>query len=332
MFEKIFITAEAGSNHNGNLNTAVELVYKAKEAGADAIKFQSFSLHGLFSPPYYEKALGIKNSTWQKKIEEAQFRPGWHKVIAEKAEKAGICYFSTPFSPEAVDILDQYVPFYKIASGDITFTPLLEKVASKGKGVFISTGAARLEEIDTAVSLMRNYNLPFICIMHCVMLYPPPDDALHLHFIDTLKKRYNLPVGFSDHTQGIDAPLISVGKGIRALEKHFTLDTHQEGFDHKNSLDPNMFSTLVKKVRSGEAMLGNNKKVITEKEAKERVYARRGVYAGKTLQRGERITLEKVRFLRPNSYIDAEKISELLGRVLTTDVAEGTALEYSMFE
>ncbi len=332
MFEKVLIIAEAGSNHNGDLGIAIELVRTAGEAGADAIKFQSFTLSSLFSPSHYEKALGLNDPGWKEAVVRCSFKPEWHADIAEAARKARIAYFATPFSPEAVDILDEYVPFYKVASGDITYIPLLKKIAEKHKGVFISTGASRLAEIDRAVRVLEPYRLPFICIMHCVMLYPPGHHLLHLNFIDTLKLRYSYPVGFSDHTTGMDAALVAVGKGIRALEKHFTLNKHQEGHDHQNSLEPDELHQLVERVRRCESMLGRAERPIYSNEARERVYARRGIYAGEDLKRGEKITIDRLHFLRPNTAIGAEEVDRVLGRVLSRDVASGTPLDYTMFE
>ncbi|MCK5569182.1 MAG: N-acetylneuraminate synthase family protein [Spirochaetes bacterium] len=329
MFEKVFIIAEAGSNHNGDLGTAVELVHRAKEAGADAIKFQDFSLHLLVSIDYYGKTLGLDNS-WQKGIISNTFRQEWHKTIALEAEKTNIIYFSTPFSLEAVDLLDEFVPFYKIASCDITFYPLLKKAASKGKGIFISTGASYIEEIDKAVQILKQYELPFICIMHCVMLYPASYSSLNLSFIDLLTERYNLPVGFSDHSPGIDAALLSIGKGVKVIEKHFTLNRDQDGNDHKNSLSPEGFKELVNKTRLYEKMLGKRQKIISERESKERIYARRGIYAGRNLKKGERLTLDKLAFLRPNISNGVEKLDDLLDNILNTDIQKGAPINSSM--
>ena len=330
MFEQVFIIAEAGSNHNGNLKTAIELVHQAGRAGADAIKFQEFSLYSLFSVKYYKQALRLKDDTWQKEIVANTFKSEWHEIIFKEAKRTGIVYFTTPFSPEFVDIIDEYVPFYKIASCDITFRPLLEKIAEKGKGVFISTGASYIDEIDRAVQILKGYNLPFICIMHCIMLYPAPYSSLNLNFLETLSQRYNLPVGFSDHSSGIDAVLLSIGKGARTIEKHFTLNKNQEGTDHKNSLSPEELSLLVKKIRLCEEMLGTRQRVISEKENRERTYARRGIYAKKNLKKGDRLTLESLSFLRPNISIGAERVTDLLGKIVIKDVLKGMPIDFSM--
>jgi N,N'-diacetyllegionaminate synthase len=332
MFEKIFIIAEAGSNHNGDLKTAIEMVHQVASCGADAIKFQDFSLNSLFAIEYYAKTLGLTNNSWQRQIKSYSIKPEWHRIIYEEAKSAGITYFTTPFSIEIVDEIDEYVPFFKIASCDITFFPLLKKVASKGKGIFLSTGASTIGEMDMAVDLLRKYNPPFLCIMHCIMLYPPPIDALHLNFIQTLSDRFNLPVGFSDHSRGTDAALLAIGKGAKAIEKHFTLNKNLEGSDHKNSLNPTELRRLVKKVRLYEQMLGSSQKIITEMERKERIYARRGIYAARNLKKGEELKASAITFLRPNISIGVEKVSDVLGRKLTQDVSKGEPIDYSMFE
>ncbi len=332
MFESLFIVAEAGSNHNGDLDTAIKMVRRAKESGADAIKFQNYTLSSLFSPGHYEGTLKLRDKKWRKRIEHLSVKQEWHRALASTAQEAGIHYFSTPFSLEAVDSLDDFVPFYKIASGDITFLPLLEKVGRKGKGVFLSTGASSLDEIETAVRLLEHFDLPFICIMHCIMLYPPPDEGLHLNFIDTLKERFKHPIGFSDHTLDSDAATIAAGKGVSAIEKHFTLDCTQDGADHRNSLDPEGFRKMAERIRRCEIMLGSPERPIGEIEARERVFARRGVYTKENLKRGERVSPRLVSYLRPKLGIGAEEFGSLKNRRLNTDVSKGTPLEQGMFE
>jgi len=327
MFEKVFIIAEAGSNHNGNLDTAFQMIHSAKEAGADAIKFQDFSLNSLFAIPHYQKVLGLSDQRWKKEIEKLSFNPDWHRQIAKEAEKAGILYFSTPFSLEAVEIMDQYVPFFKIASGDITFTLLLDKVASKGKGIFLSTGASNIQEIDRAVKLLKHHSPPFICLMHCIMLYPTPLPYLNLNFIDSLIKRYNLPVGFSDHSEGYQAAVWAVAKGVRAVEKHFTLNPAHPGADHANSLSPERFREFCHKIRECEQALGEKERKITEKESRERIYARRGIYTRRYLKKGDILDLNDMLFLRPRLKAGAEDFSHLAGKKLIRDIQKGEPVE-----
>lgn len=332
MFRKIFLIAEAGSNHNGDLDTAVELVRQAARAGADAVKFQCYSLDSLFAPEHYATALKLKNGGWKDEIEKYTFQPDWHQIIATEAEKAGIAYFTTPFSPDCVERIDPFVPFYKIASCDITFSYLLKKVGSKRKGVFLSTGASSVQEIDRAVKTLRSFSLPFLCIMHCIVIYPAPLDTLNLRFIETLKNRYQLPVGFSDHSKGIDAAVFAAGAGAVAIEKHFTLDKTQEGADHKNSLNPDEFTCLVEKIRLFEKTMGSVRKTITPREAAERVYARRGIYSKQALKKGTMLTYDNICFLRPNVSLGAERIDDILGKRLTVDVPKQHPIDLSMID
>ncbi len=331
MFERTFIIAEASSNHNGDIQTAVELVRSAKRAGADAIKFQDFDLETLFCAAYYEKTLGIRDPGWRKEIRKLTFKPEWHETVAREASACGIVYFSTPFSFDAVDAIDPYVPFFKVSSGDITFFPLLQRIGMKKKGVFLSTGASDITEIDRAVTLLKRFELPFICIMHCIMRYPAPLGELNLGFIDTLMKRYGAPVGFSDHSLGIEAAPVAIGKGVRALEKHFTLDKKQKGADHRNSLDPVEFEELVRCVRKAESMLGPSHRVIGPQEKKERCYARRGIYSGDVLLEGETLSIKKVAFLRPNISVGAEDIDEFLGKTVRRPVSPHVPLDQNCF-
>jgi sialic acid synthase SpsE len=224
------------------------------------------------------------------------------------------------------------VPFYKIASGDITYLSLIEHVAKRGKGVFLSTGGSYVPEIERAVSLIERYDVPFICIMHCIMLYPPPDDAMHLNFIDTLRNRFDHPIGFSDHSLDGEAACMALAKGARVVEKHFTLDRNQEGADHAHAMDPSALKSFVSRIRRCERMLGSLERPVSGSEARERVFARRGIYAARDLRGGVPLNQESVCFLRPNIGIGAEEFDGLKNRRLNTDVTKGTPLSWNMFD
>ncbi|RKX97485.1 MAG: hypothetical protein DRP54_09055 [Spirochaetes bacterium] len=323
MFEKLFIIAEGGSNHNGSLERAKEMIWAAKECGADAIKFQNFTLDTLFAPPYYEKTLGIKDSSWQEEINQITLKHYWIPQLKDEADKAGIMFFSTPFSIEAVEQLQKYVPFYKVASGDITYFQLLEKIGKTGKGIFLSTGGSKIEEIDLAVNLLKKFDLPFICLLHCIMLYPPPVEAMNMNFIHTLQERYGLPVGFSDHTLGIESSILAVGMGAKVFEKHFTLDKSLPGADHKNSMNPEEFKKYTIELRNAEKMLGNKERIISKRESKERIYARRGAYALREIKCGEKINEKNIIFLRPALGIKADKYYSLLGKRVKRNIRKG---------
>jgi N,N'-diacetyllegionaminate synthase len=332
MFGRLFIVAEAGINHNGDLDTALRLVEGAADAGADAVKFQEFTLEELYAPASYERILKLKDPAWRDALHRLSFKPEWHERIWEKARRVGITCFSTPFHPDAVRGLDSFVPFYKVASGDITNIPLLESVAETGKGVFLSTGASTLHEIDAAVNLFNRASPPFICLMHCIMLYPPPDEILNLAFMDTLRSRYGLPVGFSDHTLDASAAILALGRGAVAVEKHFTLDRTKEGADHAHSLDPAGFRDFVTALRRSERMLGGADRVISEEESRERIFARRGLYAAVAIRRGEVLKESHLRCLRPVAGIGAERFHDVVGRRVRADIAAGAPLDPSMLE
>jgi sialic acid synthase SpsE len=330
MFERVFIVAEAGANHNGSLQTALELVEEACRAGADAVKFQDYTLETLFAPEQYEKTLGITDPSWRGEVRRLRFPREWRRAVHHRARELGISCFYTPFSPRAVGEVEPLVPFYKVASGDITNIPLLERIAATGKGVFLLTGASELPEIERAVETLRAGAPPFLCIMHCVMLYPPPEDALHLSFLTSLQEHFNLPVGFSDHTPGLEAAAAAVARGAVALEKHFTLDRGQPGGDHALSLDPRGFARLVHRVRRTERMLGPGRRSITPREAAERVYARRGLYAARDLAAGTTLAAGDLTALRPNAFLGAERIREVTGKVLAADLPRGRPLQEHM--
>jgi sialic acid synthase SpsE len=204
-------------------------------------------------------------------------------------------------------------------------------VAQTGKGVFLSTGGSRIDEVDRAVCELERSSPAFICILHCIMRYPPPDGALHLNFIDTLKGRFDHPVGFSDHTTGLEAATLALAKGARVIEKHFTLDREQEGADHRNSMDPDGFREMVSLIRRCENMLGDAARPLSEEESRERIFARRGIYAARDLKRGESVELSNVDFLRPNIGIGAEQFDRLKNCELKADVKKGTPLTWSLF-
>ena len=332
MFESTFIIAEAGSNHSGNLSMAIEMIHAAKESGADAIKFQYFSLENLFAPKYYRETLSLPDNSWEDEIRKLSFKDKWNARLYEESKKIGITYFSTPFSLEAVDKLNPFVPFYKVASGDITNLPLLKKIGSTGKGIFMSTGASTISEIDMAIDTLRNFNLPFICIMHCIILYPTPLNMLNLGFIKTLSKRYSLPVGFSDHSRDIEAAPLAVALGAKAIEKHFTLNKNLKGADHKNSLDPKEFKIFVNKIRESETIIDGSDRVMSEREEKERIFARRSIYAKKNIKKGESITYDKVTFLRPNIGIGVEKIYKVIGKRAKVNISKGALLNPDMID
>lgn len=245
--QKVFVIAEVGINHNGDLDIAKNLIKAAKGVGADAVKFQT----------YITEKRVPKDSPVYNILKQCEFNEENTKELINFAKNNDIIFFSTPFDEESVNILTKYdVPLIKIASFDIVNLKLLEKVAQKGIPIIISRGIANKDEIDKALSIFNSYKVKY-AILHCVSAYPTSNFDANLNAIRRLGKLYNCPIGYSDHTLGIEVAYLSVAAGASLIEKHFTLDINQEGPDHKLSADPKMFKNLVMKVREVESILGS---------------------------------------------------------------------------
>ena len=247
-YEPTFIVAEIGINHNGDIENAKELILSAKKAGADAVKFQTYIT---------EKRISEKNPVYNilKKCELSEENT---MELLNFSKSNGIIFFSTPFDKESVDLLkDINIPLLKIASFDLLNKQLLRSVAKTGIPIIISRGASKIEEIDQALEIFDNHNSEY-AILHCISSYPVKEEDANLNIIKSLKNRYNCPIGYSDHTLGIEIAYLSVVAGACIVEKHFTLDNKQEGPDHKLSANPEMFKELVNKIRRIELILGSD--------------------------------------------------------------------------
>jgi N-acetylneuraminate synthase/N,N'-diacetyllegionaminate synthase len=309
--EPVFIIAEAGINHNGKLNLAEKLIERAAEVGADAIKFQIFKAQEICSCKsiYYDsfKSLEFSAKEWMH--------------LAQMAKDMGLIFTASVFGRESADILDTLdLPLIKIASGDITFHQLLDYVARKNKPILLSTGMAMLGEIEEAVNVILNAGNNKIILLHCISSYPANYEELNLRTIQTLKKTFNLPVGFSDHSSGIVAPVIAVTLGANVIEKHFTLDKNLAGPDHKFSSDPVEFAEIVRSIRITEKALGNGIKRPTESEEKLKRHARRSLFARTAIPKGTIITKDDVKTVRPMDGIDPRFIDLVIGRMAKRDI------------
>lgn len=242
--KRVFIIAEGGNCHEGSFERAAEMVKVAKKAGTDAIKFQTIVPEKLVSADQTERMARLKKF----QLTQDQF-----KQLAKVAEKEGIVFLSTPFDTESAKFLNNLVPAFKIASGDITFTPLLETVASFGKPILLSTGGSSMADIKQALQTIGNTP---VCLLHCVLSYPTTSEQANLQRINLLKQ-FDRPVGYSDHTLGLAASLAAVAMGARVIEKHFTLDKQLSDYrDHQLSADPGELTELVQQIRELEKMLG----------------------------------------------------------------------------
>lgn len=310
----VFIVAEAGFNHNGSIDLALKLVDAAADAGADAIKFQSFTPDRLVHP----------SVSYFHLFRDAALDEEAHCRIAEAAVSRGIAFGSTPFDPRWVTILDRLEADYlKIASMDLTNPQLLDAVAATGRPVLLSTGLATLEEIRLSVERLRTRGAGSLAVLHCVSLYPTPFDRANLRAMRSLRDALDCPVGFSDHTLGDEVTALAVAAGASVIEKHFTLDCALPGADHAHSLDPTAFATMVERVRVVESALGTGRKVPCAEEMPLIDATRRGLAVGRAVRRGEVIELDDLVPLRPRPLpngLAAENREVLAGRRATRDL------------
>lgn len=329
---KTFIIAEAGDNHNGNFNLAIKLIDKAVEAGADCVKFQTFVTEEVISrlaekAEYQKEATGSDESQYEmvKKLELSfeQFRQ-----LKQYAEEKGILFLSTPFDIPSVEFLDSIqVSCFKIPSGEITNYPYLVKIAKTGKDIIMSTGMAELEEIDAAVSVLKENGAGEISLLHCNTEYPTPMEDVNLRAMLTLKEKYAVRVGCSDHTQGIEVPIAAVAMGAEIIEKHFTLDHNMEGPDHKASLEPDELKAMVMGIRNIEKALGNGVKTISPSEKKNVDIARKSIVARKNILKGEILSEDNLAVKRPGNGISPMKWNDILGTKAVRDFLEDEMIE-----
>lgn len=301
----VFIVAEAGINHNGDVEIAKNMIFNAKKAGADAIKFQTFEASDLCS---------VK-SKYFKIFKELELDESDFGELSDYAKSLNMIFFSTPFSTKAVDVLHRLrVPAYKIASGDLTNLPLIKYAAAKKKPIIISTGMANLNEVGDAVKTIQSAGNKNIIIMHSVSAYPTPPEDANLKVIHTLSKKFLLPIGYSDNGSNMLVPLVSVALGARIIEKHFTINKKMKGPDHKLSSDSKEFSELIKKIRLLERMLGNGIKKCQQSEMKNRIYARRSITANMNIEKGTKITKTMIALKRPATGIEPKYFHTIIGK------------------
>lgn len=315
----VFIIAEAGINHNGNLQIAKKLIKKAKECDADAIKFQTFKAEDLTS---------IK-SKFFKIFKNLELSYSDFIELYYYAKKQNIIIFSSPFSFEAIDLLTKIkTPAFKIASGDLTNIPLIKYAASKKKPMIISTGMSTIEEIKNALRTIQSEGNNKIIILHSVSAYPTPINEVNLQTIQLLKRKFHYPIGYSDNGSELLVPLIAVSNGAKVIEKHFTLDRKLKGPDHKLSADPQQFRILVNNIRSVEMMLGNGIKNCQPSEIENRVNARRSITANVTIPKGSKITQKMIGIKRPATGIEPKYFNEVLGKTATRTIKSEESLKW----
>ena len=329
----VYVIAELSANHSGKLSIAKETIAAAKEAGADAIKLQTYKAETMTIDCAKEDFIIKGGTLWDgKRLYElyqwAATPWEWHAELIEYAHKIGIEIFSTPFDKTAVDFLEQFdLPAYKIASFEIPDYELIRYTASKGRPMIISTGIATIQEIQNAVEICRSEGNNDIVLLKCTSAYPAPLEDANLRTIPNMRETFGVEVGFSDHTLGITAPVAAVALGAKVIEKHFILDKSIGGPDADFSLDKEEFAQMVKAVRDTEKLLGKVDYTMTEKKRESRQFAR-SLYVAKNIKKGEIFTEENIRSVRPGYGMHPMHLKDILGKVSNRDYEFGDRFEY----
>lgn len=329
--KKTLIIAEAGVNHNGNLNLAKRLVDVAKEAGADIVKFQTAKLDSLVSEyaemaDYQKQNMGYEE-TQKEMLSKLLLSYDAFLELAQYSEQVGIQFLSTPFDISSIDFLAPLVKFWKISSGEITNLPYLEKIARIQKPIFLSTGMSELEEVHNAVEILRNNGSKNITLLHCTTEYPAPYEEVNLKAMLTLQREFGCQIGYSDHTPGIEVSVAAAALGATVIEKHFTLDRQMPGPDQKASLEPGELAALIKAIRHVDQAMGCEKKQPTLSEIKNKAVARKSIVAWKDIKQGEVFTEENLTTKRPGNGISPMRWHELIGMRAIRDFQRDELIE-----
>ena len=334
---RVFVVAEAGVNHNGDVALALALVDAAADAGADAVKFQTFRTDALVSRAapkagYQVETTGAGESQ-REMLARLELTVEEFARVQERCAKRGVVFFSAPFDDASADALERLgAPIFKIPSGEITNLPFLRHVAAKRRPMIVSTGMSTLAEVGDALAAIRAAGDPPVALLHCLSAYPAPPAEMNLRAMDTLRARFALPVGLSDHTLGLEVALAAVGRGAAIVEKHLTLDKALPGPDHRASLDPAEMAALVRGIRTVESALGDGDKRPAPSELDTRRVARKSVVAARALRAGERLTAGDVAIKRPGTGIPPGELDRVLGRRLRRDVAVDEVLEWAALD
>ena len=326
-----FIIAEAGSNHDRKLPQAKKLIDVAKKAGADAVKFQIYSAETLYSRAL--KALPSEREKPFNVIKKIEIPRKWISVLANYSKKQGLIFLSTPFDKEAVDQLNSFVPAFKWASPELIDRPLLEYAAKKGKPLIISTGFYGLKEVSEAVKWVYQVGNNKIILLHCAGLYPTLPEEVNLKVIPSLKKKFHIPIGLSDHTLDTIIPAAAVALGTNIVEKHFTLSRKLKGPDHPFALEPDELKEMVRNIRNIEKSLGSGIKKPAKREIEKEKLIRRGIVAARDVKRGEKITLKNITTKRiGQGAILPKYYKNILGKKLLFNIKADQKITWKMIQ
>ena len=328
---KTLIIAEAGVNHNGSFELAKKLIDVAKESGADIVKFQTAKLDSLVSKSAqmaeYQKSNTGGDEPQKDMLKKLLLSFDDFRKLSEYCNIKGIEFISTPFDLDSIDFLEGLVSFWKVPSGEITNYPYLVKLAQTKKKVIMSTGMCTLGEIDEAIQVLKDNGTTDITLLHCNTQYPTPYEDVNLLAMNELRERYNVEVGYSDHSAGIEVPIAAVAMGATVIEKHFTLDKNMEGPDHKASLSPNELAQMVESIRNIEVALGSGHKGPSKSELENISVARKSIIASRSIKKGEKFTEGNLTTKRPGNGISPMKWSSVIGTYAVRDFEEDEIIE-----
>jgi len=319
--KKVQIIAEAGVNHNGNLDLAKKLVDAAANAGVDYVKFQTFNAKSLVSKSakradYQVKNTGSKNGGQLDMLMKLELSKESHFILKDYCREKGVKFLSTGFDLESLQFLYDFgLDVFKVPSGEITNLPYLRKIGGFLKPTIVSTGMANMNEIAGALNVLMEagQSKESITVLHCNTEYPTPMKDVNLRAMQTINESFGVPIGYSDHTLGIEVPIAAVAMGAKIIEKHFTLNRQMKGPDHKASLEPDELKSMVQSIRNIEVALGNGEKVPSQSELKNKIVARKSIVALKDIKEGEFLTEENLTVKRPGNGISPMKWDEVLG-------------------
>jgi N,N'-diacetyllegionaminate synthase len=331
---KTLIIAEAGVNHNGDLQRAKELVRCAAAAGADIVKFQSFvtdkSISRAAPKAEYQKRTGEPDESQYEMVRKLELSRSAHEELIEECRNNGIRFLSTAFDPDSFDMLVELgLDLVKIPSGEITNLPFLRHITRLGKPTLLSTGMATFGEIEAALEVIEHSGTPrgLVTVLHCTTEYPAPMEDVNLRAMASLKAGLGVEIGYSDHTAGIEVPIAAVALGATVIEKHFTLDRNLPGPDHRASLEPHELKAMVDAIRNIERSLGDGIKRVSPSERKNRSIARKSLVASRPIRTGERFSSDNVTSKRPGTGISPMRWDELIGRTASRDFAAEELIE-----
>lgn len=318
----VFVIAEAGVNHNGSAELAKRLIDAAADAGCDAVKFQTFKVADLVEPDapkadYQKRNAKNRAESQYEMLKKLELSKADTRMLKAHCRKRGILFLSSPFDCDSADFLSKLgMPIFKIPSGEITNLPYLRRINSFGREVILSTGMATLSEISAALKVLRDCK---VSLLHCTTEYPCPFDAVNLNAMLAMKRRFRLPVGYSDHTRGIEVSVAAVALGAEIIEKHFTLSREMDGPDHKASLEPDELKQMVSSIRNVSAALGDGAKRPSAVEAKNAAVARKSIVAKRRIKKGELFSDANLAAKRPATGISPMKWDSVVGKTAPRD-------------